>query len=355
MEFVEIWKDILLGPFTTLMLGGKASFFAICGTEEDLIAAIKFSRENLLPFRILGGGSNTIVPDHGYEGLVIKLEILGLEEISQSDNDLLIQVGAGENWDKFVLKSLQLGLTGIECLSGIPGNVGACPIQNIGAYGQEVSESIESIRMIDTNLKSISVSTSECNFSYRNSRFKSGDWTQNIITHVTFRLSKIKEINFRYPEVLKKWKDTKIENANRFDELLSFRNLILNLRKSKSMVLDPFDANSKSVGSFFTNPFLTADEKERLEVKIKNLGLETPPFYPEQNNTFKISAAWLIENSGFRKGYVKNGVGISTAHSLALININGSTKSLLDLADEIKEGVRSRFNINLMIEPVILS
>lgn len=354
MEFVEILKDIPLAPFTTLKLGGSASFFACCLSESDILEALRFAKERNIPHWILGGGSNTIVPDDGYIGLVIKIEIKGIECLFETESEMVLQVGAGENWDSFVSYSLEQGLSGLECLSGIPGCVGASPIQNIGAYGQDVSETIDQVRFVNIFESMVEVTNSECNFSYRNSRFKSGDWNKNVITRVTFRLSKKRPIQLKYPEVQKHWKALALKDASRTEELFALRNLILALRKTKSMVLDAADPNTKSVGSFFTNPILSNELKEAFLLRVSQLGLTPPQIFKENDETFKIPAAWLIESAGFQKGMQKNGVGISSAHSLALININGRAQDLLNLADEIRDSVLKQFQIDLSMEPVIL-
>jgi UDP-N-acetylmuramate dehydrogenase len=319
--------------------------------------ALEFAQTHGLPYWIMGGGSNTIVSDGGYPGLVLRMEIEEIESISSTSDFMTWTIGAGVNWDDFVLKSLKDGLVGVECLSGIPGTVGASPIQNIGAYGQEVSDTIESIQIITPNFQSLTVSAEECNFQYRNSRFKSGDWDRYIITHVTFKLSKKKDLTLKYPEVQRHWEEDQLTNLiteNRIKKLLTFREFIIQLRKSKSMVMDETDQNSKSVGSFFTNPFLSEEEKNEFLICTQKLELTPPTLYFDQKNSYKISAAWLIENAGFKKGFRKNGIGISSAHSLALININGTTKDLLDFAEEIRSTVFKQFKINLSKEPVLL-
>lgn len=354
MEFVEILKDIPLAPYTTLKLGGCASYFVICRSELEILEALRFAKERNIPHWILGGGSNTIVSDQGYLGLVIKIEIKGIECLSETESEMVVQVGAGEIWDSFVTYSLEQGLSGLECLSGIPGCVGASPIQNIGAYGQDVSETIDQVRFVNQFESLVEVTNSECNFSYRNSRFKSGDWNKNVVTRVTFRLSKKTPVQIKYPEVEKQWKMVATKESSRTEELFALRKLILGLRKTKSMVLDESDPNTKSVGSFFTNPILSSELTDAFLSRVSQLGLTPPQIYIENEETFKIPAAWLIESAGFHKGMNRNGVGISSAHSLALINIKGRTQDLLNLADEIKSSVLKQFNIKLSMEPVIL-
>ncbi|MDZ4725238.1 MAG: UDP-N-acetylmuramate dehydrogenase [Leptospira sp.] len=356
---VEILYDIPLAPFTTLNLGGKAAYLARCHNEQEVLESLQFAKLKGLPVWILGGGSNTIVSDSGFKGIVIKIEIMGMENLTKENSDVsTMSIGAGVNWDTFVLKSIEEGLAGIECLSGIPGTIGASPIQNIGAYGQEVANSIESVRMITPDFELVEVKAIDCHFSYRNSKFKSGEWKNHIITSVKFNLSKTKSPCTNYPEVNKNWQSLALLVGRKFDrltEFLEFRNLILSLRKSKSMVLDKEDPNSKSVGSFFTNPLLSQEETKIFLNRVIELGLEKPSLYPDSDNKNKVSAAWLIEKSGIEKGLKYKGVGISSAHCLALVNHNGTSSELLELSDLVRLKVFEKFQINLIREPVFLS
>ncbi len=363
MDFVDLLQNISLSQFTTLGLGGNASYLAICKSEDDVVSALKFAKEKQIPIWVMGGGSNTIVSDAGFEGLVIKIEILGIEQSTTNDvTKIQWKVGAGIVWDDFVKQTIEEACVGIESLSGIPGTIGASPIQNIGAYGQEVSETIKGVRVINSNLEILNINSEDCKFKYRDSRFKSGDWKNLIITQVTFELSTSNPLNLKYPEVRRHWDSkkqlfgdfSKFDRRERISTIVEYRELILRLRKSKSMVLDPLDPNSKSVGSFFTNPVLSSDEFVQFQNNLKSLGLDLPNVFPEASGGYKVSAAWLIEQSGFQKGYTKHGVGISSAHCLSLININGKTKDLLNLSEEIKQGVFKKFKINLIQEPVYL-
>ncbi len=356
MELVKIERDILLSPFTTLKLGGKADFFARCHSEDDIFEALAYGKKNNLPAWILGTGSNTIFGDFGFRGIVLKIELNHIEKLeSNNENFSLWRVGAGVSWDEFVKTSLDHGCVGIECLSGIPGTVGASPIQNIGAYGQEVSESIQSVRVILENLDLVTIDARDCGFRYRDSRFKSGSLKKSIITEVIYALSNKNPITLKYPEVEKKWKGhaSKMKTAeNRKETLIHFREMILGLRRAKSMVLDDTDLNSRSVGSFFMNPLLSLTKKEEFLSLTRKLGLIPPKIYLDQNELFKVSAAWLIENSGFKKGMRFKGVGLSSAHCLALINVNGTSQELIDFSEVIRKEVFSRFAINLEKEPV---
>jgi UDP-N-acetylmuramate dehydrogenase len=264
---------------------------------------------------------------------------------------------AGEEWDTLVAQCVDKGLGYIECLSGIPGSVGSTPIQNVGAYGQEIKDSIVSVKAIDRDtLEEVSFNNDECGFSYRSSRFKSEDKDKYIITEVTFRLKKNCIPHIRYAEVNRYMKntvdmDTLLPGR---EKLTILRNAILEIRKKKSMVIDPKDKNSVSCGSFFLNPILGKDEFRKFLKNCKRLELKFPAFDDPKGT--KLSAAWLIENSGFKKGYKKGNVGISKNHSLALVNYGeGTTEELLELADEIKERVEQQFMVELHNEPVIVN
>lgn len=356
-----VQNDVPLAPLTSFRLGGRAKYCIAIKTIEDLKNAIQFSEAQSLPYLILGGGSNTIFRDKGFDGVVFLIQIPGIRCLDANEKEVLYEVGAGIVWDQFVEYTTKQGLSGIECLSGIPGSVGASPIQNIGAYGQEVKDSIVSVQCIDEIGNLISLQNSECNFTYRNSEFKSGKFQKYIVTSVTFKLSKLEEPCILYPEVKKQW-DTIIQDRikthsmseHRTLYLEKLRDLILNLRKKKSMVLDDDDPNTRSAGSFFTNPIISNEKAESFFKHANHLGFSNPPIFDEPNGNKKLSAAWLIEHSGIKKGDLyPGGVGISTNHCLGLINIEGTTDALLTMAESIQKQVYDTFSIHLEIEPVI--
>lgn len=344
------FKNVRLSDYTTIKLGGETDYFIECKSNEEIIEVLKFAKENKKRIQILGGGSNTIFPDEKFDGIVLKINLQGIKE----ENGIL-KVGAGVEWDEFVKYAIEKGYQGVECLSGIPGIVGATPIQNVGAYGQEVCNVIEKVISIQRdNFEETVFGNSECDFSYRNSRFKSIDKDKYIITDVHFRLNKDKEPVLEYKE-LKNILGTNEEfkSLNTIREKLEFiRKTVLEIRRKKSMVLDENDVNTYSCGSFFTNPIIDSEKYKEFE-KIavsKNL---SPNAY-KTGNRYKLSAAYLIENSGYKKGFTKNGIGISEKHSLALINRGGTTKELIFFAEEIINQVRQEFGITLEIEPIIV-
>jgi UDP-N-acetylmuramate dehydrogenase len=349
---LDVKESFPLADLTTIKLGGNARYFVSCDSEEQIIEALKYAKDKSLSVFVMSGGSNVIFPDSGYKGLVLQVNNKGIEF-----NDETIVSKAGEEWDNLVAQCVDRGLGYIECLSGIPGSVGSTPIQNVGAYGQEVKDSIVSVKAIDRDtLEEVSFYNDECGFSYRNSRFKSDDRDKYIITEVTFRLKKNCIPHIRYAEVnryLKNTVDMDTLLPGR-EKLTILRNAILEIRKKKSMVIDPKDKNSVSCGSFFLNPILNEEQFKKFRKYCKRLELKFPSFDDPKGT--KLSAAWLIENSGFKKGYKKGNVGISKNHSLALVNYGeGTTKELLELADEIKEKVGQQFMVELHNEPVIVN
>jgi len=344
-------KNISISSYTTIGLGGNAKYFAECNSVDSIIDALKFGEENKLRVQVISGGSNIIFADEGFDGIVLKVNIKGMSFEDEKDF-IKVKVNAGENWDDFVKQTIDKELAGIECLSGIPGSVGAAPVQNVGAYGQEVKDAIVGLKALDKSTLEIKeFSNKECEFDYRQSRFKSKDIDKFIITEITFRFKKSREPEIKYPEL-----QTFIENNSNLDslktlkeKLMEVRNAVLTLRKKKSMVIDKDDPNSKSCGSFFMNPLLT--KNVFLSIKEK---YETIPYYIS-GDYFKIPAAWLVEQAGFQKGYRLGGAGISSNHSLAIINCGGTTRDVLLLAANIESEVFKKFQIKLQKEPVVIT
>jgi len=344
------FRKVKLADYTTIRLGGTAEIFAECASADDIKETLEFASANNIHVQILAGGSNTVFPDEGYRGIVLKISNKGIFH----EGDLLT-VNAGEQWDKTVEHAVDNGLAGIECLSGIPGSAGATPIQNVGAYGQEVSDTIESVVAMDRGSHRITVFKNEdCGFSYRDSMFKSRYKNRYVILQVKFRLKKDSEPDLKYKELIDfigTKADLKSLNKGR-EQLKAVRDSVLAIRRGKSMVSDESDDNSFSCGSFFTNPVISGEKLTVFESKCIDLGLK--PVIFENNGLYKVSAAWLIENSGFIKGFSENGVGISEKHTLALVNRGGTTKNLLDFADKIIETVFKKFDIELQTEPEIV-
>ncbi|MDQ3022341.1 MAG: UDP-N-acetylmuramate dehydrogenase [Bacteroidota bacterium] len=349
---IEIQENVLLSNYTTIGLGGKAKLFVSCVSADEINAALNFSKEKKLKVQVISGGSNIIFPDEEFKGLVLKVDLKGIE-ITEDNDFIFARVCAGENWDGFVETIIEKGLSGIECLSGIPGSVGATPIQNVGAYGQEVKDTMVSLNAIDRHtLETVTFDNPECEFEYRQSRFKTNDKDKYIITEVSFRFEKNKKPEIKYPE-LQNYIEShfdKSPNDNLPEKLNQIRKSVLELRKKKSMLIDKDDPNSKSCGSFFMNPVLNEIEFEKFSSRATAYDF---PFYQTGKN-YKIPAAWLVEQTCFSKGYKKDGVGISENHSLALINLTGTSMDLLRLANEIEEKVLEKFGVKLDKEPVIV-
>jgi UDP-N-acetylmuramate dehydrogenase len=349
---LKIQQNIILSQYTTLQLGGEAKLFCECTSIEEIKGALHFAKVNNHRLQILGGGSNTIFSDDGFDGVVLKVNYNGIS-YAEDGNDILVTANAGVDWEKFTATCVEKGYAGVECLSGIPGLAGAVPIQNVGAYGQEVKDTIEHVSVVERDtMKEKIFTNAECRFSYRQSRFKSDDAGKFVVTGVTFRLRKNGRPTINYPEV-KKIIDSHIDLPSLADgreSLNAVRNIVLSLRKKKSMVIDPNDPNTKSVGSFFMNPVVDNNRLLDIRNRWNEIGDGTlMPVFSSEEKT-KIPAAWLIEKSGFKKGYMMNGSGISENHTLALVNRGGTTTSLLMLAEEIRNGVEQRFGVKLEYE-----
>lgn len=351
----HIQEHIPLANFTTLRLGGNARYFIECVSIADLCGAIDFCRRHGIRWHILGGGSNTIFTDEGFDGAIIRNGLKGVQFL-RNGAEVQMVVRAGEVWDDFVRMSIASSLEGIECLSGIPGLVGATPIQNVGAYGQEVAQTIESVRAIDVaSLEEKQFHASECQFEYRSSRFNQEDSGRYVIVEVIFKLKSNATPAIRYPE-LQKFIEQSVDLeklAPGRQQLETVRTAVLSLRRRKSMVIDPDDPNSQSAGSFFKNPVLSSEEFAAFKHRCLQLGKESVATFPAGKDV-KLPAAWLVEQSGFGKGYRRGGVGISSNHSLALVNFNGTTAELLGLAADIQAGVFDTFGIRLEREPVLV-
>ncbi|MBX7044457.1 MAG: UDP-N-acetylmuramate dehydrogenase [Ignavibacteria bacterium] len=347
-------SEVRLSDITTIKLGGTAKYFAQFNNIFELKELLLFAKNEKLPVQITGGGSNIIFPDEGYKGIVLKNHI---KEFSYEvfGEDVILKVGAGNNWDEVVKFCVNEGFQGIECLSGIPGSTGATPIQNVGAYGQEVSDvilGIEAYRIEDNSL--VTFNNHECGFGYRTSIFKREQKNKYIVTEVIFKLNLNREPNVRYKDLADEiQKDNNYNNFSNTDKLKFVREKILEIRRRKSMVVDSKDANTVSCGSFFLNPVLNEEEYKIFEENLFHFPLKPKIFKTE--NGYKIPAAWLIENSGFHKGYNKNGAAISDKHSLALVNRGCTTAQLLELANEIESKVKQFFGIQLYKEPVIIN
>ena len=352
-------SHVPLAPLTTLGLGGPARHFVEATDQAAVMDALAWAEGARLPVFVLGGGSNLVVPDAGFAGLVLRVALRGINFSPAVDGQVSLQVAAGEPWDDVVAAAVARDLAGIECLSGIPGTAGATPVQNVGAYGQEVAEVITEVRVYDRQLRALATMTSaDCAFSYRHSVFKQQP-DRFVVLSVGFQLVPQGPPALRYAELRAALAAGATAGAT--PSLAEVRQTVLGLRRRKSMVIDPADPNRRSVGSFFTNPVLGAAQFQSLVSRALGAGLvaqaaELPRFAAGPGSAdYKVPAAWLIEKAGFAKGTRRGPVGISSAHALALVHHGGGqTAQLLALAREIRAAVVARFGVELVPEPVVL-
>jgi UDP-N-acetylmuramate dehydrogenase len=350
---LRIRRNVSLAPLTTLELGGTARAFAEIDDVETAREAVRWTRRQDLPLTIIGGGSNLVIADRGFAGTALRVEIRGVDVEIEGDR-ARVTAAAGEPWDELVEMTVSEGLAGLECLSGIPGWVGATPIQNVGAYGQEVADVIEGVRVLDlTSLEARTIAPEACSFGYRTSTFREFPG-RYLILSVTLSLEREGRPKVDYRELRQA-----LGIGRAAPSLEEVRSAVLELRRAKSMVIEEGDSNRRSVGSFFVNPVLNTEELAALDERVRVQGAMTLadslPFFPMPGGAFKVPAAWLIEKAGFSKGHRRGAVGISTAHALALVHHGGGTsEELVALARDIREGVRRKFDIELQPEPVFL-
>jgi UDP-N-acetylmuramate dehydrogenase len=346
VESLPIREHVPLGPLTTLGIGGPARWFMTAATAGAVVAAARWCHERHVPMLPIGGGSNLVVSDDGFPGLVLRVAIQGVS-FEAAGEDTRVTAGAGESWDQVVAAAVARGLAGLECLSGIPGTVGGAPIQNVGAYGQEVAKSIESVTAFDSRRAAIvSIPNARCEFTYRHSMFKSAAPSRFVITSVNFLLREGPPA-VRYPDLRASLAADGISSPT----LADVRAAVLAIRRTKGMVVDERDPDSRSVGSFFMNPIVSPDQRDR----VARLAGEDAPAYAFGDRDFKLPAAWLIERSGFRKGDRDGAVGISSKHPLAIVNHGGATaRDVIRLATRIKRQVADRFGIALRPEPIFV-
>ena len=349
---LKFQEFIPLAPYTTLRIGGPARFFCEVKDEAEIAEAVCFAQERNLPLFVLGGGSNLVVADSGWPGLVLRVAIGGIttQSTNAPGNAVLFSVGAGVNWDDFVAQAVVQNCAGVECLSGIPGSVGGTPVQNVGAYGQEVSDTIESVRALDLKEDRIVVLPKPaCGFRYRTSIFNTTERGRYIILRVNYRLKRGGTPSMKYADLQKYFADKKT-----LPSLAEVREAVREIRRSKGMLIVPGDDDCRSAGSFFKNPVLSEAQFKDLAERTQFKGLEIPS-YPALDAQRKVSAAWLVEHSGFSKGYAVGPAGISHKHALALIN-RGEAKAsdIVGLKDEIQHGVQEAWGILLEPEPVFL-
>ena len=342
MSELLVREGVGLGALTTLGVGGAARWFAVAKSEDDVRAAVEWAAERGVALFVLGGGSNLVVPDAGFDGLVLRMEIPGVAELG----DGLFEVGAGEGWDAFVSRVVTEGYAGVECLAGIPGSVGGTPVQNVGAYGQEVSETIASVRVFDRSLKEfVEMDAAACHFRYRESRFNTDEPGRYIVTQVRFRLRKDGAPQLKYADLQKKF-------AGMSPSLQEVAAGVREIRASKGMLLVEGDPDCRSAGSFFKNPIVDESVVARIAATA---GIDVP-HWPAGVGRVKLPAAWLLEHAGFVKGYGAGPVGISSKHTLALVNRGNATSADVErLQAEIIAAVVAKFGVKLEREPVGLS
>ena len=346
---MEILENVPLAPYTTFKIGGPARWFAEAASESDILEAVSFARARSLPLFVLGGGSNLLVSDSGFAGLVLRIGARGIREHFDGDT-LVLQAEAGEDWDKLVSHAVSFDCAGIECLAGIPGTVGGTPVQNVGAYGQEVSQSIVMVRVLDLQSeKLMEMSGEECGFAYRQSIFNTSAKGQFIVTRVDYALLAGGPPTLTYADLQRYF-----QGGSEVPSLAKVADAVREIRRSKGMYLVEGDPDCASAGSFFKNPVVERATLERIAAEHPP-GTKIPQ-YPAGDGKVKLAAAWLVEQAGFSKGYGNGRAGISSRHTLALVNRGGaSAAEVLALSEEIVALVEKKFGIWLRREPVLLS
>jgi len=344
-------ENIALAPLTTFRIGGPARFFVDANSIGDVQEAVAFARARNLPLFILGGGSNLVIADTGWAGLVLKIGITGIDRRPDThEGNVIFEVGAGESWDRFVSHAVAARCAGVECLSGIPGSVGGTPVQNVGAYGQEVSSTIDSVQAFDLKEGQVRELCNEaCGFAYRSSIFNTTERGRFIILRATYALLPDGRPHLEYAD-LKHHFDGRETPPN----LAETREAVRHIRARKGMLIVEGDPDCRSAGSFFKNPVLSEGQHEdlRKRAEAKNL---TIPSYPALDRSKKVSAAWLVEHSGFSRGFGSGHAGISSKHALAIVNRGGATAvEVLALKDEIQHRVEELWGIRLEPEPVFV-
>lgn len=346
---MDLRENVPLAPLTTFKVGGPARYFVEARTEDEVLQAIDAAMQQNLRLFILGGGSNLVVADSGWPGLVLKIAVPGITQ-KESAGKVLFDAGAGEDWDALVALAVSRNCAGIETLSGIPGTVGGTPVQNVGAYGQEVSETITSVRVLELGrMQPRDMAAAECGFAYRQSIFNSTHKGRFIVLRVTYALTPGGAPRVEYKDLKNVFPDSAARPT-----LQQVRDAVREIRRSKAMLIVPDDEDCRSAGSFFKNPVVPESKFEEVRAKVAAKQL-TPPRYPAAGGMVKLAAAWLVEQSGFPKGFTRGPVAISRKHTLAIVNRGGATaKDILALRDEVRRGVEDSFGVWLEQEPVMV-
>jgi UDP-N-acetylmuramate dehydrogenase len=354
---VQIQQNVPLAPLTTLKVGGPASYFTEATTTEDVRAAFHEARMRNWQIFVLGGGSNLVVADVGWPGLVLKIALRGVERhriresnsTRRDDDKIVFEAGAGEEWDALVALAVRENCAGVECMSGIPGTVGGTPVQNVGAYGQEVSSTISEVLVLDLHNGEVRTLCGDaCGFGYRTSIFNSSEKGRYIVLRVSFALQPGGQPHIEYAD-LKKFFAGRAETPT----LQETRDAVRQIRHSKAMLIVEGDEDARSAGSFFKNPLISEAEYERLQGVASGRGLQAPRFTTAEG--VKVPAAWLVEQAGFSKGYTRGAVGISRKHALAIVNRGGATAAeVVALKEDIQKRVEEVWGIALQTEPVFV-
>jgi UDP-N-acetylmuramate dehydrogenase len=345
---MEIQEQVELAGLTTFGVGGAARFFVEVASEDDLVAAWQWARYRGMDVFVLGGGSNLLVRDEGFAGLVVKMAVMGIKELGEG----LVEVGAGEGWDRFVTYCVDRGLAGVECLAGIPGSVGGTPVQNVGAYGQEVSETIEGVRVLDRITgEFVELGKAACRFRYRESLFNTDEPGRYVVTEVRFKLRVGGEPTLKYAELRERVSESASQRVSGVAEespsVVEVARVVREIRRGKGMLIVEGDPDCRSAGSFFKNPVVAQEVLESIGGEV--------PHWPAGEGLVKIPAAWLLEHAGFVKGFGTGTVGISSRHTLALVNRGGATfEDVEKLEWEIVAKVWEKFGVGLVREPVVL-
>jgi UDP-N-acetylmuramate dehydrogenase len=359
---MHIKENQPLAPFTTFGIGGPARWFVEATTEDEIAEAVAWAQSRSANLFVLGGGSNLLVSDAGFDGLVLHIASRGIAAADEPNNPTqkLYQCAAGENWDTFVERTVQDSCAGLECLAGIPGTVGGTPVQNVGAYGQEVASTIQRVRAFDREQRAfVDFSAGECEFAYRRSRFNSSDRGRFIVIRVDYRLTINGAPTLRYADLQHAFANR--DPSTNPPSLTEVVAAVRRIRRSKGMFLVEGDPDCRSAGSFFKNPVVSEELANKIAASITK---ELPRFPAgvcaenddaQKASKVKLPAAWLIEQAGFSKGYARSAAAISSRHTLALVNRGGANAAdVLALGGEIATNVKARFGIQLEMEPVLV-
>ena len=339
--------NVPLAPMTTLKVGGPAKYFAEIRTEEEVQEAFRFAREKNLPVFVLGGGSNIVIADAGFPGLVLRNELKGFREEGEADGKVLVAAASGEDWDALVVYAVDRNLAGIENMSGVPGTVGSAPVQNVACYGQSVSEVIREVRGVDMRTGERKIwNNEECRFRYRDSRFRSEEPGRYFVTEVAVALVPGGKVNLSSYQDVAKY----AEGLDHVPSLAEVRQAILIIRARKGMTVLPEHEVFQSVGSFFKNPAVSRELFEKTRIKIETEGGPGcgGNWFWEQGDRVKMAAACLLERSGFPRGKAAGKVGISPKHSLAVVNLGGATAAeVAAFVKSVRAAVREKFGVEL--------